>query len=200
VTLADRTDAVLELLARASEGDSAALDQLIPLVHDELRAIAHDQRSRWRGDETLGTTALVNEAYLRLVAQERPDWKGRAHFLAVAGQAMRHVLIDYARRRKASKRGGSWDRVTIDRISEVLPGGALAHDRVELLIQLEGCLKRLEEESERHARIVECRFFGGMTIQETADALGLSPRTVKRGWALAQAWLHREMDGSQPTA
>ncbi len=142
----------------------------------------------------MGTTALVNEAYLRLVQQDRPGWASRAHFLAAASRAMRHILIDYARRRRAQKRGGPWHWVAFDDVGELprsLSDGA--SNQNEALIDLDECLSRLERESPRHARIVECRFFAGMTIRETADALDLSPATVKRGWSLARAWLHREM-------
>lgn len=190
----DRSAVVQELLERASTGDREAFDRLIPLVHDELRAVAHHQRRRWLGDQTLGTTVLVNEAYLRLVTRDDARWKSRSHFLAVASKAMRRILIDYARERSAVKRGGLWSRVTLENVGEVHASlAALSLGQAETLVLLDTCLAELERESPRHARIVECRFFAGMTIRETADALGLSPATVKRGWSLARAWLHRAM-------
>jgi RNA polymerase sigma factor (TIGR02999 family) len=197
----DRSAVVKELLERASTGDREAFDRLIPIVHDELRAVAHDQRRRWQGDQTLGTTVLVNEVYLRLASQDGARWESRSHLLAVASRAMRHILIDYARQRSAVKRGGFWDRVTLENVGEVHASFAdLSPGQAETLVLLDTCLDELERESPRHARIVECRFFAGMTIRETADALGLSPATVKRGWSLARAWLHRAMgpDESAP--
>ncbi len=188
----DRSAVVTELLARASTGDREAFDLLIPIVHDELRAAAHDQRRRWQGDQTLGTTVLVNEAYLRLQSHDGARWENRSHFLAVASKAMRRILIDYARERSAVKRGGLWDRVTLENVGEVHASLAdLSLGQAETLVRLDASLAELERESPRHARIVECRFFAGMTIAETADALGLSPATVKRGWSMARAWLHR---------
>jgi RNA polymerase sigma factor (TIGR02999 family) len=201
VTQTDRGRAVVELVERSASGDPGALDELVTRLYEELHAIAGKRRAQWRGDDTLSTTVLVNEAYLRLAAQEDPDWSSRAHFLAVASRAMRQVLIGYARKRGARKRGGGWERMTFDRAEDLLPalaGGPV--DRSEALLKLEACLQRLEAHSERHARIVECRFFGGMTTEESAAALGVSTATVKRGWAAARAWLHREMGAGAPTA
>ena len=175
-------------------GKPGAFDELFPLVYDELHQIAGRQRRRWEGDETLGTTALVNEAYLRLVDQSAPDWRSRAHFLAVASTAMRQILIDYAKRKRAAKRGGGRPHVALDEIESALhrpedwPGV-----RDEVLAALDQSLRRLEQRDHRQSRIVECRFFGGMTIEDTAEALGVSPATVKRGWSLAQAWLYRDL-------
>ncbi len=193
----DRIGHVNELLRLASEGDRVALDELIGVVYAELRSIAKARRGQWRGDQTMSTTALVSEAYLRLAAQEGAQWQNRDHFFAVASRAMRQILLDYARRRGAQKRGGEWDRVTLEKVDHLFPGlNGLPSDRAETLIELDACLVRLEEESSRHCRIVECRFFGGMTIEETAKALDISTATVKRGWTAARAWLHRELSGA----
>jgi RNA polymerase sigma factor (TIGR02999 family) len=189
-----RQNTVTGLLTRARAGDRDAFEQLFPLVYDELRRLAAAQRRRWRGDETLNTTALVHEAYLRLVDQSSPEWKDRAHFLAVAGRAMRHILVDYARRRRARKRGGSRQRLSLEEIEAVLEHGPdPAEARDEALLALEESLARLDRRNRRQARIIECRFFGGMTIPDTAEALGVSPSTVTRGWAAAQAWLYRDL-------
>ena len=188
---------VTELIEAFRTGDREAFDRLISVVYDELHEIAHRHRMRWTGNETVGTTALVHEAYLKLVDQTAPGWKHRAHFLAVASRAMRQILIDYARGQQANKRGGGMDHVSFD-VIEGLEGSfpELSVERAETLVHLDESLKRLEAETPRHCRIVECRFFGGMTIEETAEALGISPATVKRGWASAQAWLHRDLSGS----
>ena len=186
--------AVTQLVRRAAKGDREALDEAVELLYADLRRAAEIRRTQWRGDETVSATVLVNEAYLRLASQTDPDWSNRAQFLAVASRAMRHILIDYSRRRRAAKRGGGLDRVTLDLAGDGLgiPATSDPH-RAEVLVRLDECLRRLEGESERHVRIVECRFFGGMTIEETAAALELSTATVNRGWRAARAWLHREM-------
>jgi RNA polymerase sigma factor (TIGR02999 family) len=189
-----RENTVVPLLARARAGERGAVDGLFPLVYDELRRLARAHRRRWQGDETLDTTALVHEAYLRLVDQSSPDWKDRAHFLAVASRAMRHILIDYARARRARKRGGSRERLSVEQMEAALERGSDVSDAsAEALVALEEALQRLERQNPRQARIVECRFFGGMTVPETAEALGTSPSTVTRGWAAAQAWLYRDL-------
>jgi RNA polymerase sigma factor (TIGR02999 family) len=197
----DLQHSVTRLLARVQDGDQAAFHKLLPLVYAELRILARAQRRRWDGDETLNTTALVHEAYLRLVDQGRPGWKDRAHFLAAASQAMRHILIDYARRRTARKRGGPLPPLALHEIEEALGGSTEAVEAGdEALLALEEALRRLEAENPRQAWIVECRFFGGMTIPETAEALAVSPATVTRGWAAAQAWLYREIRRSLESA
>lgn len=187
-------DEVPDLLARVREGDREALNRLVPLVFDELEQLARAQRRRWRGTVSAHTASLVNEAYLRLAGQESPQWKDRVHFMAVAATAMRQILIDHARRRGAKKRGGDVLRVSFDELEGFI-GTPMAEieTRDEVLILLDDCLGRLAEASPRQVQIVECRFFAGMSIPETAEALGISPATVKRGWALAQAWLYREM-------
>jgi RNA polymerase sigma factor (TIGR02999 family) len=181
---------ITRLLQAAGSGDRAAADRLFGRVYEELRRSAEAQRRRWRGDETLNTTALVHEAYIKLVGQGSTDWQDRAHFFAVAARAMRHVLVNYAERRQAAKRGGDVQMVPLDEanpVSQEVAGEVLA---------LNQALERLEQRSERQSRVVECRFFVGLTISETADVLGISPATVKRDWALASAWLRREVEGS----
>ena len=187
---------VTRLLGELRAGDRRAFEELLPLVYDELHELAERQRRRWSGDETLNTTALVHEAYLRLVDQSTPQWSSRPHFLAVASRAMRQILLDYAKRKRAAKREGGRPHVQLHEIEATLKGGGeveVTEARSEAIIALEDSLQRLEQNDPRHSRIVECRFFGGMTIEETAEALGISPATVKRGWAMAQAWLYRDL-------
>ena len=197
---ATQQDEVTRLLDALQHGDRWALDRLFPLVYEELRAVAHGQRQRWQGDHTLDTTALVHEAYLKLVDQSRATWESRAHFLATAAKAMRHILINYARDRRAEKRGGDQPKLSLEDISEGLEGRAvLSDDNAELLVALDAALTKLALVNERQSRIVECRFFGGLTIDETAAALGISTASVSRGWALAQVRLfhdvQRELEG-----
>jgi RNA polymerase sigma factor (TIGR02999 family) len=188
-----QTAVVGRLLDQLRSGDRQAFDQLLPLVYGELHHLAEQQRRRWSGDDTLNTTALVHEAYLRLAGQSTPAWRSRPHFLAVAARAMRHILLDYAKSKQRAKRGGGQHRVSLEEIESALKGGDPADAGAEALLALEDALRRLDEHDPRQSRIVECRFFGGMAIQDTADALGISPATVKRGWAMAQAWLYREL-------
>jgi len=188
---------VSRVLQELRGGNRGAFDELFPLVYDELHLIAERQRRRWEGDETLNTTALVNEAYLKLVDQSAPDWRSRAHFLAVASTAMRQILMDYAKRKRAAKRGGRRPHIALHEIEAALheaedPSGV----RDEVLVALDDALRRLDQRDQRQTRIVECRFFGGMSIEDTAGALGVSPATVKRGWAMAQAWLYRDLKES----
>jgi RNA polymerase sigma factor (TIGR02999 family) len=167
---------------------------LVPLVYGELRQIAGRHRERWDGEETLDSTALVHEAYLRLVDQSAPQWQSHPHFLAVASTAMRQILFDYAKRKHAAKRGGGHRHVPLHKIENALKGaGDLSEARSEALIALNDSLRRLEQHDARLSRIVECRFFGGMTIEDTAEALGVAPATVCRGWAMAKAWLYRDL-------
>jgi RNA polymerase sigma factor (TIGR02999 family) len=185
-----RTRATL-LLAQLPNADVEAVDELFALLYDELHAIAHRQRQRWRGDDTLQTTALVHEAFLKLVDQERIGAESRAHFLAVAARAMRHILCNYARDHRAQKRGGAVEHVALDESRDDAPDNS-SSEPSEVLVVLDEALRRLEHVDPRKSKVVECRFFGGLTIEETATALGISPRTVKRDWLVAQAWLHRE--------
>ena len=185
---------VTQLLEAACDGDRAALDQLFPLVYEELRTRARRQRHHWQGDYTLNTTALVHEAYIKLVDQGGAQWTNRAHFFSIAARAMRHILLDYVRHRKAQKRGGGQQKLSLEEIQEAGKKPlVLTEERAEALLALEEALCRLEQISEREGRIVECRFFGGMTIEETAEALGISPATVSRKWTIARAWLYQEM-------
>ncbi|AHG93790.1 RNA polymerase sigma factor (plasmid) [Gemmatirosa kalamazoonensis] len=178
---------VARLLEALRGGDAAALDALVPLLYDELRTLAHRQRRRWVGDDTLDTTALVHETYLKLADRHGASWETRAHFMAAAAQAMRHVLINYARDRRTRKRGGASVRVPLDSV-EAQEGEA--DEEEELLLALDTALRELERANARQGRIVECRFFAGMSIAETALALGVSTASVSRGWALAQVRLY----------
>lgn len=181
------------LLHAVQRGDRAALDALLPLVYDELTVLAHRQRLSWHGDLTLNTTAVVHEAYLKLVGQKRLPAESRAHFFAVAAKAMRHILSNYSRDRHRQKRGGVVQHFSLDSQHE-LPGQLdLSEDQVDTVAALEEALQRLEQVAERQSRVVECRFFGGMSVEDTAAALGISLRTVKRDWSFARAWLRREM-------
>lgn len=189
-------DTVVRLLDELEDGRQEALDELFPLVYDDLRRRARRHRERWIGDPSLNTTALVHEAYVKLACRDDAAFVSRAHFLGVAAKAMRHILVDHARRRRAQKRGGDAAFVTLD------PGRAGAmplpsEPTAELVLALDGALARLSALDARQARGVECRFFAGMTVEETATALGVSKRTVKRDWALAQAWLRRELTSGE---
>jgi RNA polymerase sigma factor (TIGR02999 family) len=178
---------VTVLLGRARSGDSSALADVFPLIYDELRRLAQQQLQREPDGHTLSATALVHEAYMRLIDYSRMEWTGRAHFLAVAATAMRRILVDHARGHRSAKRGGALRRVSIDDVE------LSTEERAEMLIAIDDALGRLKEIDGRQAQVVECRFFGGMTEEETAEALGVSPRTVKRDWAKAKSWLHREI-------
>ena len=180
------------LLAKARSGDSSALANVFPLIYDELRRLARQQLQREPDGHTLSPTALVHEAYMRLIDYSRMEWAGRAHFLAVAATAMRRILVDHARGHRSVKRGGMLRRVSID---DVELG---TEDRAELLVAIDDALDRLKELDARQAQVVECRFFGGMTEEETATALGISVRTAKRDWAKAKSWLHREIAAEHP--
>ena len=179
---------VTKLLLVLTEGDREALDQLFPLVYDELRRIAHRRLRHERPDHTLNTTALVHEAYLKLVDLDQIQYKGRAHFFAVAAQAMRNILVSYAHRRNTQKRGGGQPALSLDEVNVMAPEYAAE------LLSLNEALKRLEAINARLGRVVECRFFSGMTVEETAEALEVSPATVKRDWTMARAWLLRELN------
>ncbi len=178
---------VTELLSAARGGDVPGFDELFPLVYDVLRRIAHRHLAGERSGHTLATTDLVHEAYLKLVRLDRIEWQGRAHFLAIAARAMRNILVDYALRRKAEKRGGGGARVTLE--DDLAVQEASGSD----VLAVHAALERLEAIDARQGRVVECRYFAGMSIEETAQALGVSPASVKRDWALARAWLNREL-------
>jgi RNA polymerase sigma factor (TIGR02999 family) len=182
------------LLGELRAGDPTALHRLFPLVYDELKRMARRQRRAWLDADTLDTTALVHEVYVRLVGGRERHWHDRAHFLAVAATAMRSILVDHARRRGTVKRGRGRGCVELHKVDSLLVIDAPAPEiDVEVLLALDAALQRLEAMSERQSRIVECRFFGGMSVPETGDALGISPASVKRGWAMARAWLYREL-------
>jgi RNA polymerase sigma factor (TIGR02999 family) len=175
-------------------GDRTALDALFPLVYAELNRLAHLQRRKWDGDLTLTTTALVHEAYLKLAGQRKLPTDDRAHFLAISATAMRHILCNHARDRRRQKRGGGRPDVALERADhEALPALELSVDQTNTLARLDEALTRFEQIAQRQCRVVECRFFGGMSVEDTAVALGISTRSVKRDWAFAQAWLRREM-------
>jgi RNA polymerase sigma factor (TIGR02999 family) len=187
-------DTVTALLVDLRAGNDEVVDDLFDEVYTELRQRAQGQRRQWQGDPTLRTTALAHEAYLKLVDQEEQSWESRSHFFAVASRAMRHILVDRARKKRAQKRGGDAEVLSLEALREAFEGDhATAEQRSEMLVVLDAALDRFEEEHQRAARVVECRFFGDMTIEETAEALGVSGSTVSRDWDLAQAWLYREM-------
>lgn len=165
------------------------MEQMFLLVYNELHQLAARKLRHERDGHTLSATALVNEAWLELNKLDRIQWQNRGHFLTVAAQAMRRVLIDYAVARKRVKRGGGQALVSLDEGDAL----AIAHESADELVELEEALVRLQTINERQARIVECRFYGGMSVEETAEALGVSPATVKREWAIARAWLNREL-------
>jgi RNA polymerase sigma-70 factor, ECF subfamily len=178
---------ITDLLLQIRDGEPAAMDRLFPLVYDQLRHMAHQALRREHPDHTLGTTGLIHEAYLKLVDQTRAEWRDRAHFYAVAAPAMRRILVDYARRHRRAKRGGGQRPVSLDE-------GAVSLDqRADNLVALDEALTRLAELNPRLSRVVECRFFGGLTEEEIAEALGVTARTVKRDWAKARGWLYQEL-------
>jgi RNA polymerase sigma factor (TIGR02999 family) len=188
------SERVSKLLLNWGQGDQGAREALIPLVYDELRRLARRYLRRERPDHTLQSAALVNEAYLRLIRQEHPQWQNRAHFFGVAAQLMRHILVDHARNRAAAKRGAGAPRLTLD------PDVALPQERDVDLIALDDALNQLAALDPQQSRLVELRFFGGLSIEETSVVLGVSPATVKREWATARAWLQREMRNKETSA
>jgi RNA polymerase sigma factor (TIGR02999 family) len=181
------------LLQAVERGDAAASTALFSLVYGELSILAHRQRRRWHGDITLDTTALVHEVYLKLAGQTQPASSSRAHFFAIAAKAMRHILCNYARDRGRKKRGGGVRHLRLEPGRELAVQLQLSDDETERLTALDEALRALACIAERQARVVECRFFGGMSLEDTATALGISPRTVQRDWIFARAWLRREM-------
>ena len=178
---------VTELLQKWRGGDKAALDRLTPLIYDELHRLAHHYISRERPGHTLQTTALVNEAYLQLVGQKDVEWANRAHFFAVSAQVMRHILVDYARQRSSSKRGGSFQKVALD--AEVI----VSQERARELVALDEALNALNELHPRRSKVVELRYFGGLNNTEAAAVLQVSEATIERDWRFARAWLYREL-------
>src|SRR5829696_4866021 len=186
----DARYAATDLLVDSTGGDREALDRLMPLLYDELRRIAHRELRRGGAGQTLTTTDVVHEVYLRLVDGTRIGASARARFLALAAVAMRRLVIQYARRRQAQKRGGGQRALSLDE------GAVAGDDRSEMLLALDEALTRLAALDGRLASVVECRYFGGLTEAETGDALGVTARTVRRDWVKAKAWLYGELDGS----
>jgi RNA polymerase sigma factor (TIGR02999 family) len=184
---------VTALLRAWSDGDSAALERLLPIVYRELHRQAERYMRAQPPGHTLQTTALVHEAYLRLAIRDHPDWNGRAHFFGVAAKAMRSILVDHARARSAAKRGGGAEPVTLANLEDT--------DGQELdVLGLDDALRRLADLDPRKGSLVELRYFAGLTIEEAADSLGISPATAKREWRLARAWLRRELGGGEAAA
>jgi RNA polymerase sigma-70 factor, ECF subfamily len=181
------TPGLTELLSDWQRGDQTALNKLTPLVYDELRRIAHRYVQRERNGHTLETTALVNEAYLRLAGQKKIEWQNRAHFFAVTAQVMRHILIDHARRRQYAKHGGDARQVSLEEAE------AMSQERASELVALDEALNELARLDVRKSRVVELRYFGGLDLEETAHVLEVSVMTVRRDWRVAKAWLYRRM-------
>ena len=181
---------ITQLLIKWRNGDKAALDELMPQVYDELRRLANYYLRQERPDHTLQATALVHEAYLRLVGEDEIDWQDRAHFFGIAAVRMRQILVEHARSRQAAKRGGGEYRLSLGEAD------LLAERRDVNLLALDDALERLEALDPQKSRIVELRYFGGLTIEETSEALRISPSTVKRDWSMARAWLRSEISNS----
>ncbi len=181
---------VTQLLAQWSHGDDAALAELTPLVYEDLRCLAHRHMGGERPDHTLQTTALVNEAYLRLTDQTNPSWQNRAHFFAVAARAMRQILVNYAKSYRAQKRGGGALKVDLDDVAIVSP------EESKEIVDLHEALERLAALDSRKAQVVELKYFGGLNYDEMAEVLKISPVTVRRDWEFARAWLHTELHGA----
>jgi RNA polymerase sigma factor (TIGR02999 family) len=182
------SEQVTSLLIRWRGGDKAALDALMPLVYGELRRLAHHYLRSERSDHTLQSTALVHEAYARLVGQNIPEWQNRAHFFGVAAQLMRQILVDYARQHRAEKRGGELCKLALDDVE------VQARPADVDVVALDDALQHLARIDPQQSRVVELRFFGGLSIEDTSEVLGVSPSTVKRDWNTARVWLYREMD------
>ena len=185
--MSQSTDNVTKLLLDLSGGDRSAVDLLLPVIYDELRKLAANYLRRERPDHTLQPTALVHEAYLHLVDQTRVNWQNRAHFFGVAAQIMRRLLIDHARKHNAEKRGQDYEKLSLDENID------RSVERSGDLIALDDALNALATFDEQKARLVELRYFGGLSIEETADVMGVTPTTVKRHWRLAKAWLYGEL-------
>ena len=187
--MAEEQLSATELLLRAGAGEAKAVESMFPLVYEELRRLAHRHLAKESTGRTLATTELVHEAYLRLIDQSRVEWTGRAHFMAIAATAMRRILVDRARSRQSLKRGGGQRAIPLDALE------LGADDRAGLVLAVDEALERLRELDARQALVVECRFFGGMTEEETAEVIGIGLRTAKRDWAKAKSWLYQELYG-----
>lgn len=184
-----QTGQVTQWLTRLRDGDSEALDRLLPILYDELRVLARHHLRRERADHTLGATALVHEAYFRLAGQTTLRPQDRGQFFAFASQSMRRVLVDHARARKRIKRGGGLQPVPLSEVTEIM-----SESEADEILSLNDALDRLQVASERGARVVELRYFGGLTLEETAEAIGVSVKTVQRDWMVARAWLRKEVE------
>lgn len=182
---------ITDLLVSYGRGDKESLDKLMPVVYDELRRQAARYLRREQPGHTLQTTALIHEAYVRLVDQRNVQWQNRAHFFGIAAQMMRRILVDHARTKKRAKRGGSDIKVSLDDATVAVKGQNLD------VVAIDEALSRLAKIDEQQSRVVELRFFSGLTVEETAEVMGISPATVKRDWSMAKAWLHRELSGSR---
>jgi RNA polymerase sigma factor (TIGR02999 family) len=189
IRMQQRPENITELLASYGRGDKESLDQLMPIVYEELRRQAARYLRREQAGHTLQTTALIHEAYVRLVDQRNMQWQNRAHFFGIAAQMMRRILVDHARSKKRTKRGGSEVRVSLDEATVAVKGQDLD------VVALDEALQRLAEIDEQQSRVVELRFFSGLSVEETAEVMGISKSTVKRDWSMAKAWLHRELSG-----
>jgi len=195
--MAEDNKDVTQILVRHQKGDGKALGELFPIVYDELRRIAAGYMKRESDGHTLQATALVNEAYFRLVDQRAVQWQNRAHFFGVAAQIMRRILCDHARARRADKRGSGAAKLSLEDLSDMGKDEGIAQDPD--LVELDDALKRLHDINPRQAQVVEMRFFGGLSVEEAAEALGASPATVKRDWTFAKAWLLKELTrGGEP--
>ncbi len=178
---------ITELLAEWREGKQSALDELYPLVYDELHRLARRYMSRERKDHTLQTTALINEAYVRMVDQKNVNWANRSHFFAISAQIMRRILIDHARRHRYAKRGGGAQQVSLEEVAAIVP------DQGRELVRLDEALKTLAERDPRRSQVVELRYFGGLNNEEIAGVLHVSENTVTRDWNMARAWLYQQL-------
>ena len=190
-------DDLTGLLIEWREGDRGALDRLTPLVYDEIRRIAHRYMQREREGHTLQTTALVNEAYLRLAGQQQINWQNRAHFFAVTAQVMRHVLVDHARRRQYVKHGGEAQRIAFDKVLATQEAVLMSKPRAVELLALDEALDELAQLDPRKSKVVELRYFGGLSLDETAEVLQVSLMTVRRDWRAAKAWLYQRVMSSE---
>lgn len=187
-------ESITRLLQHYPHGDRQAVDRLFELVYEDLHQIARRQARNWKGNHTLNTTALLHEAYLKLVDHSIAGWESRSHFFAAASRAIRHILINYARDKKRIKRGGDRRQISFEELNLAASGETdFTGDRAEAMTVIGEAMDRLDEIDPRQSRIVECRFFGGLTIRETAEALGISPVSVSRGWKMAQLWLYQEL-------
>ena len=187
---------VTQLLIALREGDRNALNEIVPIVHEELKRIARSKLRLERTDHTLDATALVNEAYLQLVKVDRIQWQSRAHFLAIAAMAMRNILVAHARRRRRIKRGLGIQHVSLSEATDrpMMEAADFAATHADQILDLDEALHALAALNPRHARLVECRFFGGMSIEESAEAMGISAATAKRDWNVLRGWLQRELE------